>query len=52
MTRNDSIDTWRYSVPSRLEREDPFEDEEEEFPPRASTRLVSSSSALLVETVV
>lgn len=41
-----SIDTWRLSVPSRLERRDPFEDEQDdedsEFPLRASTRLVSA----------
>ncbi|KAL2206018.1 hypothetical protein CC79DRAFT_838050 [Sarocladium strictum] len=39
-----SVDTWRLSVPSRMDRTSPFDDEKEEeedseFPLRASTRL-------------
>lgn len=34
----ESIDSWRHSVPSRMEREDPFVDDG--FVPRPSTRIV------------
>lgn len=36
----ESIDSWRHSVPSRMEREDPFLDDG--FVARPSTRVVSS----------
>lgn len=36
-----SIDSWRHSVPSRLERKDPFANDG--FEARPSTRLVSFS---------
>lgn len=35
----ESIDSWRHSVPSRMEREDPFLDDG--FIARPSTRVVS-----------
>jgi hypothetical protein len=35
----DNVDTWRFSVPSRHERDDPFENDG--FDERPSTRLVS-----------
>jgi hypothetical protein len=35
----ESIDTWRRSVPSRMEREDPFDNDG--FEERPSTRVVS-----------
>lgn len=38
---DESIDYWRYSIPSRLDREDPFADDG--FGIRPSTRLVCLS---------
>lgn len=37
----ESIDSWRHSVPSRMEREDPFSDDG--FTARPSTRVVSKT---------
>lgn len=38
MSNNSRIDSWRHSIPSRFEREDPFANDG--FEPRCSTRLV------------
>lgn len=40
----ESIDSWRHSVPSRMEREDPFTDDG--FMARPSTRVVSKTKTL------
>lgn len=37
----ESIDSWRHSVPSRMERDDPFRDDG--FVARPSTRVVSKN---------
>ncbi|QUC21346.1 uncharacterized protein UV8b_05589 [Ustilaginoidea virens] len=37
MSNNSRIDSWRHSIPSRFEREDPFANDG--FEPRCSTRL-------------
>lgn len=46
----ESIDNWRHSVPSRMEREDPFVNDG--FVPRPETRVVSILTITITKSII
>lgn len=46
----ESIDNWRHSVPSRMEREDPFVNDG--FVPRPETRVVSTLLIITTKSII